>query len=313
MNLKDTLNNHGLDKEPFFFIISFDLACWEVIKLSELEDDILYNFSGINETNDEKIKLESIFVDFEQYKIKFDKVQENIKDGNTYLLNLTQPTKVNTNSSLKEIYKVANAKFKVYYKDKFVSFSPERFIEIINNKIYTYPMKGTIDANIPNAKQKIIEDEKELAEHTMAVDLLRNDLSIVSSNVKVEDFRYCDKIQAGDKQLLQISSKISGELKSNWHKNIGDILTALLPAGSITGTPKCKTVKLIKEIENYDRDFFTGICGVFDGESLDSCVMIRFIEKQLNGSLLYKSGGGITADSDIKKEYQEMCDKVYVP
>jgi para-aminobenzoate synthetase component 1 len=173
-------------------------------------------------------------------------------------------------------------------------------------------MKGTIDASIPNAKEKILNDEKEFAEHTMVVDLLRNDLNIVSKNVRVEKFRYIDKIRAGQKELLQVSSKISGDLSENWHSSIGDILLPLLPAGSISGTPKKKTVELINEIESYDRDFFSGIWGVYNGNTLDSSILIRFIENN-QGVLYYKSGGGITIDSNIDNEYNEMKDKVYIP
>ena len=87
---------------------------------------------------------------------------------------------------------------------------------------------------------------------------------------------------------------------------------ALLPAGSICGAPKNKTVEIIKEVEGDDRNYFTGIFGYFDGHQLDSGVMIRFIEKQ-EEQLVFKSGGGITAQSDLILEYQEMIDKVYVP
>jgi len=71
-------------------------------------------------------------------------------------------------------------------------------------------------------------------------------------------------------------------------------------------------VEIIKKIENYEREFFTGVFGYYDGKSFDSAVMIRFIEKQ-GQNYVYKSGGGITIDSDAKEEYQEMKDKVYVP
>jgi para-aminobenzoate synthetase component 1 len=92
----------------------------------------------------------------------------------------------------------------------------------------------------------------------------------------------------------------------------------LLPAGSITGTPKRKTVEIIHEIEKYDRGFFTGIWGIYDGTSLDTAVLIRFIERKKNNTnnknqYIYKSGGGITLDSDINNEYNEMIEKVYIP
>lgn len=311
--LKQKLNLYGKEKEPFFFLIDFDLKNFDIVKLKDLDTlNIKYT---INSTKNKKhnLKLELDFIDYNIYKENFDQVQKNILNGNSYLFNLTSPTLIKNHIDLNTIYENSNGKFKLYYKDKFVCFSPERFCKIKNNKIYTYPMKGTINANIPNAKKIILNDKKELAEHTMVVDLLRNDLSIVSKKVRVEEFRYCDKIKAGSKELLQISSKISGELNNNWHENIGNIILPLLPAGSITGTPKKSTTDLIKKIENYERGFFTGIFGIYDGKELDSAVIIRYIEKDKNGSLIYKSGGGITCDSDLKKEYQEMCDKVYIP
>ncbi|WP_404318865.1 aminodeoxychorismate synthase component I [Malaciobacter canalis] len=311
--IKDELNKNGSDKEPFFFMISYDLSRYEIYKLNELPNDIKFELSkNSNFKTLEKISLSKFPVDYSTYKKAFNSIQNHIKEGNSYLLNLTFKTKIDTSLSLDEIYKKAQALFKLKYKDEFVCFSPEKFVEIKKDKIYTYPMKGTIDAKVPNAQVKILKNTKEMAEHTMVVDLLRNDLSIVSSKVRVDKFRYCEKINAGEKELLQISSKISGELKEDWNKEIGDILTSLLPAGSITGTPKKKTVQILDEIENYKRDYYTGIAGVYDGESLYSFVLIRFIEK-IEDIYYYKSGGGITCDSDIKLEYEELQDKIYIP
>jgi para-aminobenzoate synthetase component 1 len=93
---------------------------------------------------------------------------------------------------------------------------------------------------------------------------------------------------------------------------LGEIILKLLPAGSITGAPKPKTLEIINRGENYKRDFYTGIFGYFDGKNLDSAVMIRFIENK-NGQLYFKSGGGITSMSDATKEYDELIQKIYVP
>lgn len=298
--------------EPFFFISDFLASHIEVYPLNELaKHDIFFSFH--DETfHKHKHTLEILKPDFETYKQSFTKVIEAIKCGETYVLNYTQETKIRLKSSLKEIYQDANAKFKLFYKNKFICFSPEPFITISDNTIHTYPMKGTIDASIPNAKERILNDKKELAEHTMVVDLLRNDLSQVATQVSVSQFRYVESIQAGDKKLLQISSHIQGKLTPNWKENLDIIIKKLLPAGSISGAPKKSTLQHIKAIESYERDYFCGVMGYFDGKSLQTSVMIRFIEQKKEG-VFYKSGGGITIDSDAKKEYEEMLAKIYIP
>ena len=310
--LEKILNDYGKSKTPCLFIINFDKSDFYISPLKELDDDILFEIEKTPKTHHKNISYSFTPPTFKEYKKAFDKVIENIKKGNTYLFNLTFASEFESSHDLKTIYKISDARFKLYFKDKFICFSPERFINIEDNKIYTYPMKGTIDAKIKNAEQKILSNEKEKAEHIMVVDLLRNDLNMVSKKVKVEKFRYIETIKAGVRELLQVSSKISGELEESWQNRLGSIISTLLPAGSITGTPKKETTKLIKEIENYQRGFFSGVFGVFDGESLDSAVMIRFIEKK-DDKLYYKSGGGITIDSDSKDEYNELKEKIYVP
>jgi len=173
-------------------------------------------------------------------------------------------------------------------------------------------MKGTIDARIDHASDKIMQSKKEFSEHNTIVDLIRNDLSMVAKNVRVKKFRYIDRIMTHESELLQVSSEIVGKLPDSYSENIGNILFKLLPAGSVSGAPKQKTLEIIKEAEKSDRGYYTGIFGIFDGINLESAVMIRFIENK-NGKLIYRSGGGITAMSKLQDEYQELIDKVYVP
>ncbi len=309
----DKLNNFGKLRKPFLFISDFEAKEIVVIPLDELKNyDVEYSIDEHYAYKKHPYTLKKTPINFDEYKKKFDYVQEKIKNGDTYLLNLTSKTKIETHLSLIDIFNISNAHYKLRYKDKFVCFSPEKFIQIKNNKINTFPMKGTIDASIPQAKSVILANQKEMAEHIMVVDLLRNDLNIVSSNVRVEDFRYITSIDAGEKKLLQVSSHICGDLDDSWHGKIGSILKELLPAGSISGTPKKSTLDIIKSTEEYTRGFFSGVFGIYDGDSFDSGVMIRFIEKTDDG-LVYKSGGGITLESDAESEYNEMLDKVYIP
>lgn len=309
----ERINSLASKREPFLFISDFEAKNIEVIPLNELEsEDIEFTIDANYIVSEHPHRLRLRAIDFVEYKKKFDYVIEKIKSGETYLLNLTQETPLEKNLSLKEMYTLANAHYKLRYKDEFTCFSPETFIQIQGDTIATFPMKGTIDSSIKNAKEKILADEKEMAEHVMIVDLLRNDLSIVAKEVQVEKFRYITKIDAGEKKLLQVSSKISAKLAQDWHEHLGDILKSLLPAGSISGTPKKSTLKIIKEIEGYERKFFSGVFGIYDGKSFDSGVMIRFIEKR-EEKFFYKSGGGVTLDSSAESEYQEMLDKIYLP
>jgi para-aminobenzoate synthetase component I len=309
----DTINSLAKKKIPFLFVSDFRLENVHVIPLDELEAwDVEYSIDENYTYTKHNHTLQKEPLSFELYQKKMAQVIEKIQSGETYLLNLTQATKVIPSASLQEIYKDVNAPYKLRYKDQFLCFSPEKFIQIKENKIHTFPMKGTIDAALPNAAETILSNEKEMAEHIMVVDLLRNDLSMVASDVRVQRFRYIDTIEAGAKKLLQVSSHISGDLGERWQERLGSILQTLLPAGSISGTPKKSTLEIIEQIEGYERGYFSGVFGVFDGESFDSGVMIRFLEKTQEG-YVYKSGGGITLESDALSEYQELLDKVYLP
>jgi len=312
-----TMNMLGGKGIPFIFIIDFEMKSPVVIPLSEIQNnDILYNFEGFTNCGDiipapERFDFRKYPVSYNDYRNAFDIVINNIDEGNSYLLNLTFPTRIETELSLKEIFFMSRAKYRLMYKDQFVLFSPEIFVKISDGIISSYPMKGTIRGDIENAERKILEDEKELAEHITIVDLIRNDLSIAAKNVTVKKFRYIDMVRTINGDLLQVSSEITGNLPGDWRGSLGEIIFSLLPAGSITGAPKRKTVEIIKSAESDSRGYYTGVCGYFDGKSLNSGVMIRFIEKR-DGAMYYRSGGGITVYSNPEDEYQEMVDKVYV-
>lgn len=305
-------------KVPFFFMIDFLVENIEIITEGDIQNSRLFidfpNFRAMNSVQAKTVKfhLESFPESEETYRKGFELVQKNLKLGNSYLTNFTCRSEIKINLTLKEIFLHSKAKYKVLYKDDFVFFSPETFVEIIDRQISTHPMKGTIDASIENAVEILKNDEKEKAEHYTVVDLLRNDLSMVANDVKLDEFQRIDFLKAPQKDLYAMSSEISGKLKPEFQNKIGSVMKMLLPAGSILGAPKPKTLEIIREAENYERGFYTGVCGWFDGENVDSCVMIRFIEKE-NGKLFFKSGGGITHLSKFADEYEEMKNKIYVP
>lgn len=314
----EKMNSFGKKGIPFLFIIDYKMVEPIALPLDKIDEkNIMFDINGFNNFAHGIIPQKEIIfkkcpVSLNEYNSVYQKVLENINAGNTYLLNLTFPTEIETNLTLEDIFFLSRAKHKLLYRDQFVVFSPEIFVQIRDNIISSFPMKGTIDASVDNAEEKILCDQKEFSEHNTIVDLIRNDLNMVAKKVCVEKFRYIDKIKTHEKELLQVSSKITGQLDGDYSLKIGDIIFTLLPAGSVTGAPKKKTVEIINQVENYERGFYTGIFGYFDGKNLDSCVMIRFIERE-NDKLIFKSGGGITSLSNVESEYQEMIDKVYVP
>jgi len=314
----EKMNHWGKQQKPFIFILDFELKHPIVLPLHEaIENGINFTFGNLKNLDIQDIKKREFTfrkfpVCFTIYKKSYDQILHEIKLGNSFLVNLTFPTSIETDLSLEEIFQRSEAPYKLLFKDQFVVFSPELFIKISDGTISSYPMKGTIDASIPDAETKILNDLKETAEHHTIVDLIRNDLSLIATNVKVKKFRFLDKVKTQDKTLLQVSSEVTGQLPDDYLSHLGDILSKLLPAGSICGAPKKKTLEIISKSEIYDREYYTGVFGIFDGKDLQSAVMIRFIEKS-DEKFIFKSGGGITFLSDPEKEYQELIDKVYVP
>ncbi len=305
-------------RKEFLFIIDFDcLQCLIFSPEDAAKNGIYYDFEG--KTNFKKSIKDSGTkgfnfspVAFSEYREAFNRCKSALQRGDTYLINLTFKTPICTEYSLEEIFYFSKAKYKLLYKNDFVVFSPERFVKISSGKIETRPMKGTIDAAIPDAENALLTNKKELFEHNTIVDLLRNDLNIISHDVSVSEFRYIDKLETNRGDLLQVSSTITGQVEDDYFSRLGEIICSLLPAGSVTGAPKQKTVEIIREIENYNRGFYTGVFGFFDGETTDVAVSIRFVEN-IDGKLFYKSGGGITAFSNVNEEYDELNKKIYVP
>ena len=248
----------------------------------------------------------------EAYQHMFGTVMAGLMRGDSFLCNLTGRTRVECDGGLEAIFAHADAPYKLLIGDEFVCFSPEPFVRICGNRISTYPMKGTADASVPGAEEALLNDYKEMCEHHTIVDLMRNDLNSVASGVEVCKFRYVERIGTRKGTILQTSSEICGRLPQGKERDFGDIIFPMLPAGSITGAPKEATVEIIRRAETAPRGWYTGVFGYFDGDTMETAVMIRCIQRSADGSLYFHSGGGITVNSRCHEEYSELITKVYL-
>jgi len=314
------MNRFSSAGTPFFFVVDAWASRWIVLDVKEA-DNCGFRWSLAGKGNLEfgtlpprSFRFDATPVALETYTIAFDLIRQAQIKGETWLANLTFPTGIDTNLELEDFARFARSPFRLLVPGKFCVFSPERFVRIdTRGRIASYPMKGTIDADLPDAAERIMADEKESAEHVTIVDLIRNDLGQTARRVSVPRFRYLTEVSARGRRLLQVSSEVSGELGADWRHGLGDVMSSLLPAGSVTGAPKKRTIEVIQSAENYQRGWYTGVFGMFDGERLDSSVMIRFIERDESGSMVYKSGGGVTIYSNLESEYSELKAKVYAP
>ncbi len=313
------MNESGAKGWPFLFAVNFELNEGYFVIDPARNTSLLYSMPQSNNKpspslppTENKKELKIFPLSLEAYKAKFEIISQGLYQGNSYLANLTVRTPIECALSLEEIFLLSNSPYQLLVPGRFVCFSPERFVHITNGRISTNPMKGTINATTPETERVILENFKETAEHNTIVDLLRNDLSLWAEQVHVERFRYIDRIRSREKEILQVSSEIVGTLPANYLTYLGDLIFSMLPAGSCTGAPKLSTVRLIQEAEGEARGYYTGVFGFFDGCDLDSAVMIRFIEEE-DGRKFFRSGGGITAYSNWKDEYQEVLEKIYLP
>jgi para-aminobenzoate synthetase component 1 len=317
-NFIGQVNEWGRRRVPFLFLIDFEMKKPLALRLDQIDpSEMLYAFKSASNATpyykvDGEVQMSKFPTPYMEYERKFNRVHHHLLRGDSFLLNLTVKTRVEISVTTRDLFFLSQARYKCWWRNQFLFFSPETFIQINNGRIFSFPMKGTMDASVRDAERMILENKKELAEHITIVDLIRNDLSKVATNVRISRFRYLDEVMAHDKKLLQVSSEITGDLPSDFQDKLGELIISLLPAGSVSGAPKAKTCQVIREAEGEDRGYYTGIVGYFDGENLDSGVAIRFIEHQ-GDNLYYRSGGGITAQSSGVEEYSEAIQKIYVP
>jgi para-aminobenzoate synthetase component I len=262
-------------------------------------------------------------VDFNEYQLQFNKIQDYLKRGDVYEVNYCIPYFIKTEKlDLITIYsnqkKISPAPFSSFIKcknDYLLCASPERFIKKTGTHLSCYPMKGTIKKTDDVQQNEILkfqlsQSEKEKSENVMIVDLTRNDLSKIAEkgSVSVKELFGIYEFP----QVYQMISTIEAQLKEN--TSFSTILKALFPMGSMTGAPKISAIKIIDEIECFSRELFSGSVGYIDPNGdFDFNVVIRSIlynsDKQ---EALIAAGGAITVHSNAIDEYNECLLKANV-
>ena len=281
--------------------------------------DIIKNGKKLDEVLVPEVSKNNFYSNFEKedYKKAVSKLKDYIISGDVYIANMTQRFWCYSNEESLDIYKklrnINKAPFSAYlnYEDfQIISSSPERFIQMIDNKAHTRPIKGTRPRGVNKLedeknKLELINCEKDKAELLMVVDLERNDFSKVCKphSVKVTELFKLEEYAT----VFHLVSTVEGELKEN--VSPVKFIKECFPGGSITGTPKIRAMEIIEELEGLKRNIYTGAIGYFDLRgNLDFNIAIRTIIKKDNKAY-FGVGGGITFDSIEEDEYNETLDK----
>ncbi len=190
------------------------------------------------------------------------------------------------------------------------SASPERFLRLEAGLVDTRPIKGTRPRGATAAEDRalaadLLASEKDRAENTMIVDLLRNDLSRVCAPGTVHTPRLCGLETYAT--VHHLVSTVQGRLEAG--RDAWDLLQAAFPGGSITGAPKIRAMEIIAELEPHPRGPYCGSAGylAFNGD-MDTSILIRTLVFAA-GRVFFSTGGGVVADSDPQAEYRETLDK----
>ncbi len=242
----------------------------------------------------------------DEYNKAIETTLEGIRRGDIYQLNLTFPFKGESKSTPLENFAHYHREFHGSYHafiplkgESLICLSPELFLSKENERLTTRPIKGTSQAD-EKSIQELIASEKENAELSMIVDLLRNDLNTVADIASSQVVAHREIMNLGD--LTHTYSQITASTS----RSIIDILESTLPGGSISGCPKKKACEYIHQIEKYKRGFYTGILGWWHKDDFEFNILIRSFMQKDNGEIYYHAGGGIVIDSVPEKEYQEV-------
>ncbi|MCI5605450.1 MAG: anthranilate synthase component I [Clostridia bacterium] len=253
----------------------------------------------------------------EEYCGMVEKAKQYIKEGDIFQIVLSNRLSAPFEGSLLNTYRVLRtlnpSPYMFYFSGTDVEVagaSPETLVKLEDGVLHTFPLAGTrprgkTDDDDIALEKELLADEKELAEHNMLVDLGRNDLGRISKfgTVEVEKLHSIERYS----HVMHIGSTVRGEIRDEF--DALDAVSAVLPAGTLSGAPKIRACQLIGELENNKRGIYGGAIGYIDfSGNLDTCIAIRIAYKK-NGKVFVRSGAGIVYDSVPEKEYQECINK----
>lgn len=276
------------------------------------------SLSGFSSKNVRSVAQDlGVYLDKMSYSEKLRQIKKYLKKGDTYQVNFSYRFSFETEEDPWEIYKrltVFNpspaACFFDFPEMQIISCSPERLVSLHGSVLTTRPIKGTRPRGRNSAEDQRFERElllsdKEAAELSMIVDLMRNDLGRVceAGSVRVLKHREVERYS----HVMHTVSTITGHLKKGCR--FGDIIAAIFPGGSVTGCPKKRTMEIIHELEDFYRDVYCGSAGYLSmSGNMDLNILIRTLLAK-NGTVYFHSGGGIVVDSDAEKEFEETLHK----
>lgn len=246
-----------------------------------------------------------------------ERARRYIYEGDIFQVVLSNRMEAELEGSLFDAYRVLRTSnpspYMFYFSSDDIEIagaSPETLVKLEDGTLHTFPLAGTrprgeTDEQDMALERELLADDKECAEHNMLVDLGRNDLGRMSKigTVQVEKYMSIERFS----HVMHIGSTVSGQIRED--KDALDAVSAVLPAGTLSGAPKIRACEIIDELEQVKRGIYGGAIGYIDFTgNLDTCIAIR-IAYAKNGKVFVCSGAGIVADSVPENEYQECLNK----
>lgn len=287
-----------------------------VMELKQLYD-LLKNGEKKKEPSGRLLSEVTPLFEKQRYCDMVEKAKHYIREGDIFQIVLSNRLSAEFEGSLLNTYRVLRtinpSPYMFYFSGTDVEVagaSPETLVKLEDGVLHTFPLAGTRPRGKTEEEDKRLEaellaDKKELAEHNMLVDLGRNDLGKISKfgTVKVEKLHSIERYS----HVMHIGSTVRGEIRDEF--DALDAISAVLPAGTLSGAPKIRACQLIGELENNKRGIYGGAIGYIDFTgNMDACIAIRIAYKK-NGKVFVRSGAGIVADSIPEKEYEECINK----